>query len=66
MPDPEKPHPIHPKHPLWDGWADGMEQIMLECKGTSDAMAGFPARLRTEDAIIHLKEPKIAGLFQSR
>jgi len=43
-----------------------MEQIRFEYKRTSDAKAGFSARLRTEDAIIDLKELKIAGLFQRR
>ena len=28
-----KHYPIHPKHPMWDRWADGMENFQFTCKG---------------------------------
>lgn len=28
----EKPYPIHPKHPLWDRWADGMDYFNFNYK----------------------------------
>ena len=28
----KKHHPIHPKHPMWDRWADGMDCFKFNYK----------------------------------